>query len=398
MPCKLPTRPGVQWRPSHHRLLSKTATYRWTRPQPIRWSRINLVQHDQRRQFSLTSIPTVLLPPVVFTGLLITLWTYKCLMMIIFQNKIIYMPGMPPFSRSEKVEDYANGCKPVSWTEHSTKSGDGTRLKMLEGKIPYQEDVKGSPSRRHVVVVYFQGNASSLPPRLPYLSSILKLLQKPDSNTQYSLVALSYRGFWKSKGRPNQRGIELDAQAALQWVAEQYNSIPNTKFILWGQSIGAGVATTALATWQEGNSQLANEFPVVGLLLETPFTSLRAMLIALYPQKFLPYRYLGPFLMSTWDSEDALSRISRRLEETDQMIEKSVDNESNRLKVLLLEAENDELVPKEDATTLYTLCAKSKKLDVEHKVVAGALHTDVMMKNEGKKEIVRFLRGFESVT
>lgn len=311
-------------------------------------------------------------------------------MMIIFQNKIIYMPGMPPFSRSEKVEDYANACKPVLWTEHAIESGDETQLKMLEGKISTSNSATGDITGRNVVVIYFQGNASSLPPRLPYLSSILKLLQRPESDTRFSLVALSYRGFWKSKGRANQRGIELDAQAALRWVADQYSSTPNTKVIIWGQSIGAGVATTALATWQNGNSGLKKEFPVAGLLLETPFTSLRAMLISLYPQKFLPYRYLGPFLMSTWDSEDALSRISRRLAETDETIGQNID----RLKVLLLEAENDELVPKEDATTLYTLCKESGMLDVEHKVVTGALHTDVMMKSEGKKEIVRFLRSF----
>lgn len=312
-------------------------------------------------------------------------------MMIIFQNKIIYMPGMPPFSRSEKVEDYANACKPVLWTEHAIQSGDGTQLKMLEGKISTANDTTGDMFRRNVVVVYFQGNASSLPPRLPYLSSILRLLQRPESNTQFSLVALSYRGFWKSKGRPNQHGIELDAQAALRWVAEKYSSTPNTKVVIWGQSIGAGVATTALATWQDRDPGLEGDFPVAGLLLETPFTSLRAMLVSLYPQKFLPYRYLGPFLMSTWDSEDALLRISRRLAETDVTTRQKTD----RLKVLLLEAENDELVPKEDAATLCNLCAESKALGVEHKVVAGALHTDVMMKNEGKKEIVRFLRRFE---
>lgn len=315
-------------------------------------------------------------------------------MMITFQNKIIYMPSMPPFSRSEKLEDYASTCIPVAWTEHSLTSGDGTALKMLEGSIPPKE-VESGP-RRQVVIVYFQGNASSLPPRLPYLSSILRLLQQPDGNTQYTLIALSYRGFWKSKGRPNQQGIELDAQAALQWVAERYATAPNTKVVLWGQSIGAGVATTALATWLDGNPERVSHFPIAGLLLETPFTSLRAMLIALYPQKFLPYRYLGPFMMSTWDSVDALSRIGTKLAEAKQVTIQGSGGESNsQLRVLLLEAENDELVPKEDATTLYKLCCNHPQLRTEHKVVAGALHTDVMMKNEGKREIVRFLRGFE---
>lgn len=383
-------------------------------------------------------------------------------MMIIFQNKIIYMPSMPPFSRSEKLEDYVNTCKPVVWTEHSIESGDGTALKLLEGTIP-PPMTEDADVRQHVVIVYFQGNASSLPPRLPHLSSILKLLQMSsnettNNTTKYTLVALSYRGFWKSKGSANQKGIELDAQATLKWISDHYASqstFPDnataqlpTKVILWGQSIGAGVATTALATWSqsthtsktsstEATQPQTQKLPVSGLLLETPFTSLKAMLIELYPQKFLPYRYLGPFLMSTWDSTAALSEIGGLLTELQKQLVRAdrnsgdldsktavkstdtTDNDTGKistaasnptkkdspptdhistppLHILLLEAENDELVPKADARTLFTLCTENYRdvIKSEHKVVTGALHTDVMMKAEGKREIVKFLRRF----
>ncbi|OAL31001.1 hypothetical protein AYO22_01296 [Fonsecaea multimorphosa] len=159
--------------------------------------------------------------------------------MIVFQNKIIYMPSAPPFSRSEKVGDYALHCKPVAWVEHDLKAADGTAIKILEGsvKAPTETEVND-----HIVVLYFQGNASSLPPRLPYLSSILKTLLQQETGKKYTIVALSYRGFWKSKGSPSQTGIELDAEAALEWVLGRYDS-DRTRFVVWGQSIGAGVAT-----------------------------------------------------------------------------------------------------------------------------------------------------------
>lgn len=96
----------------------------------------------------------MLLPPAVFSGLLVTLWAYKCLMMIIFQNKIIYMPSVPPFARSEKVSDYAVSCRPVVWTEHGLRASDGTSLKLLEGVIPHPTP---SQPRQRVVVLYFQG-------------------------------------------------------------------------------------------------------------------------------------------------------------------------------------------------------------------------------------------------
>jgi uncharacterized protein len=75
-----------------------------------------------------------------------------------------------------------------------------------------------------VIVLYFQDNASSLPPRLPYLSAILKALQVPphghtSEQIAHTIIALSYRGFWTSRGRATQQGIELDAQAALKWLS-----------------------------------------------------------------------------------------------------------------------------------------------------------------------------------
>ncbi len=112
------------------------------------------VQLFHRRHFGLESVPAVLLPPVVFGGLLISLWAYKCLMMVVFQNKIIYMPSVPPFSRSEKVSDYAARCRPVEWIERDLKAVDGTALKLLEGSIVAAET---SDRPEHVVVVYFQG-------------------------------------------------------------------------------------------------------------------------------------------------------------------------------------------------------------------------------------------------
>jgi hypothetical protein len=75
-------------------------------------------------------------------------------MMVIFQNKIIYMPSVPPFSRSEKVADYVTQCRPVVWKEHVIGSGDGVAIKLLEGAAkPSGSSSKGD----NVVALYFQG-------------------------------------------------------------------------------------------------------------------------------------------------------------------------------------------------------------------------------------------------
>ena len=289
-------------------------------------------------------------------------------MMVVFQNKIIYMPSVPPFSRSEKVADYATQCKPVEWREHNLRAVDGTALKLLEGSIRRVET-----SLKRLVVVYFQGNASSLPPRLPYLSSILKSASK-EEDIDMSIIALSYRGFWTSRGSPSQAGIELDAEAALDWALKEYDS--QTDIVIWGQSIGAGVACVSAATLLRRDPEKFKR--ITGLLLETPFVDLRAMLIALYPQKFLPYRYLTPFLKSTWDSKTALEQIG---------------DSSPDLRVTMLQAGDDEIVPDGQAAILEGVC-RQRGIKIERFVIPGALHTDVMMKGQGKSHIVRFLKSF----
>jgi uncharacterized protein len=205
---------------------------------------------------------------------------------------------------------------------------------------------------------------------------LLALSSQETKSSDFSVVAVSYRGFWTSKGRPSERGIKLDAQAALQWVLGKYD-LSRTKIVIWGQSIGAGVATTALANLLETETDGRKLNAISGLVLETPFVDLQSMLVALYPQKFLPYRYLYPFLRSTWDSNSALQQVAAA--------------KPTRLqKILILQAGSDEIVPDGQAELLRRVCAEGG-LDTELKVIKGALHTEIMAKYEGRKMIAEFL-------
>ena len=334
----------------------------------------------QRRTIFLDSLPTVLLPPVVFAGLFITLWIYKCMMMVLFQDKIIYMPYVPPFSRSEKVDDYISKCKPVEWESIHIRSLDGVKLALCIGHIPKHETI--NHTGQHIVICYFQGNASSLPPRLPMLSTVLNLItdrQKTSAHPKirYTVVALSYRGYWTSSGRASQNGIELDAQALLKWVHDQYTSYgTNLQVILWGQSIGAGVASTAAATYM---SQITDSQrpPIAGIILETPFSNIKSMLSAIYPQRWLPYGYLWPFLWNHWDSDTALRRIAQH---------------GKSPRILLLSAEKDEIVPASEANKLELLC-RSHSLDMVRENVAGALHTEATFRRAGQDAVTNFVVG-----
>jgi hypothetical protein len=327
--------------------------------------------HQQRRSF-LTSLPTYLVPPVVFTGLLLALWTYKVFMTVVFQEKILYMSYMPPQTRSEKIEDYAATCKPVEWEEVRIKSLDGTKIALGVGGIPLgQTQAIEEAATREVVICYFQGNGGSVPPRLPLLSNTLKLLQsRGGESTRYTMVALSYRGYWKSSGRATEAGIKLDAQATLNWIKETH---PDASIVLWGQSLGAGVACAVAA------EHLArNEAQVLqGLVLETPFTSVSSMLKALYPERWLPYRYLTGFLRSHWDSEVALRRIA------------SMDK-GRQPQVLLCVATRDEVVPPEEADKLQRVCEETLLVTKRVKVI-GALHNEATIRREGQEAVAGFV-------
>ncbi|KAK4236294.1 protein bem46 [Achaetomium macrosporum] len=333
-------------------------------------------------------IASILLPPLVFSGLFIALWTWKCLMMVVFQNKIIYMPGLPPNARRERIADWANLCGGIQWIEERTVTADGKQLAMAVTTIPLPQ---GRPTGRpaaveqekapaaHVYVLYFQGNASSIPPRLPDLSWVLRAVS--DSKThaltpmQLTFVCLSYRGYWTSRGRPSEAGLRLDAEAGVRWIAERHertfgkDGSTRPILLLWGQSIGSGVATNLAST-----GRVPSSMPIRGLLLETPFVSVRAMLETLYPQKWLPYKYLWPFLRNHLDSCANLGLIAQAAREKG----------ASAPVVYILQAERDELVPKGQSERLYQRCL-DLGLPVERGIVPVAYHQQAIARGDGKK-------------
>ncbi|OLN81722.1 Protein ABHD13 [Colletotrichum chlorophyti] len=327
------------------------------------------------------------LPPLYFTGLLLALWTWKCLMMVVFQNKIIYMPGLPPNARRERIQDYAKQCWGVQWEEKRVQAADGTDLALCVASVTSTGDEKttspaDTPSVPSIYILYFQGNASSIPPRLPDLSWVLRTLQRSKRPARYTMLCLSYRGYWTSRGRPSEKGINLDAQAALQWIerthAERgqdggHRHQPLPEVVLWGQSIGAGVATN-LAAWDGFPPTLR----LRSLVLETPFTSIKEMLGAMYPQKWVPYRHLWPFLRNHLDSMANIPAIARSGGDSAKDHDKPL--------ITIVEAGRDELVPADHGIQLVRRC-EEVGLRVEKKTVQGAFHNNAVILIEGRRAV-----------
>src|SRR6202040_828028 len=104
------------------------------------------------------------------------------------------------------------------------------------------------PRGEKPVVLYFHGNGGSLRFRVDRFRAL--------AADGTGLIALSYRGYGGSSGRPTEKGLIGDALTASAFAAGGY---PASRLALWGESLGTGVAVA-----------LAAQKPVGRIVLESP--------------------------------------------------------------------------------------------------------------------------------
>ncbi|KAI5843809.1 Alpha/Beta hydrolase protein [Morchella snyderi] len=305
-------------------------------------------------------------------------------MMVLFQNKIIYMPGVPLGAKRETLQDYKHLLKGIQWHEHHKHiaTSDGKRLSSVTATTGSQA------GKKHILILYFQGNASSTPPRLPYLSAVLSALAKESAGAVYTLLVPSYRGYWTSTGAPSQAGIQRDLSAVFKHLERDPRYAGAEEVVLWGQSIGCGIALRGWADYLRSSSSSSSSSSsggvrVAGLILETPFVGVPNMLRVLYPQRWLPYRYLSVFLWSTWDMAAACAEV----------VEKKGGG-AGGVQVLVVSAGMDEVVPAGETAAVEELMRGMVGGErVKSVVVQGALHVECAVRPQGREEIVRFIEG-----
>ena len=174
-----------------------------------------------------------------------------------------------------------------------------------------------------------------------------------------------------------------DTVAAISWISQLHSehcagagaeckTVQAATVVLWGASIGAGFATGLAAI----NKACPKNLRIASLCLETPFTSIRDMLVALYPQKWVPYKHLWPFLRNHLNSYENLSKMAENYR-LDKMPCPSV---------FLLQAGRDEIVPSHHAEKLMERCLHLG-IRVRKETVVGALHNDATCKASGRQAL-----------
>jgi fermentation-respiration switch protein FrsA (DUF1100 family) len=124
------------------------------------------------------------------------------------------------------------------------------------------------PRDKKPVVIYFHGNAEIVASRAERHREL--------TADGIGLIALSYRGYMGSTGNPTEEGLLRDAEAAYRFATLSY---PSSPVVLWGHSLGSGVAVA-----------LASRHPIAKVILEAPFSSAADVAAGIFP--FVPVRWL----------------------------------------------------------------------------------------------------------
>ncbi len=140
-----------------------------------------------------------------------------------------------------------------------------------------------APREGRPIVLYFHGNGGALHYRVERFRKLVR--------DGIGLLGLEYRGYAGSSGSPSEAGLIADGEAAYAFAAARY---PGKQIVLWGESLGSGVAVAVAA-----------EKPVGRVILEAPFTS--AVAVAGLRYWYLPVRLL---MKDQYRSDERIEKIT----------------------------------------------------------------------------------------
>jgi fermentation-respiration switch protein FrsA (DUF1100 family) len=215
--------------------------------------------------------------------------------MYIFQRNILYNP----FGKILMV--------PEDFQEINLKTADNTDIYAWFSP----------PQKGQKTILYFHGNAGNLTGRSDRFVKF---------STQFGVLAISYRGYAKSRGEPSQEGLFQDADSAFEFLKSK--NILSKDIILFGESIGSAVAVN-----------LASKHDFGALILEAPFSSVFS--IAKKTYWFLP---ISLILKDRFESDKIASKVTAP--------------------VLVMHASRDYIIPVEEGKKLFELF-NSRKIFIE---------------------------------
>ena len=168
------------------------------------------------------------------------------------QKKALFRPAALP-------DDYTFEFE-APFEEHFLNTPDGARLHLLRFPSGWKQ--------RRGAVLYFHGNRDHL--------QRWGAMHRDFTSRGFDFIAPDYRGYGKSSGEPSERALYEDARLVYDWLRRDY---PAHQLVLYGRSLGTGVATF-----------LAAHVQARILVLETPFDNIGGLLASYLRRTTLPFR------------------------------------------------------------------------------------------------------------
>jgi len=210
-------------------------------------------------------------------------------------------------------------------------AADGTRLRG------WLRPADRSPAP---AVLYFGGNAEE----------VSWTVQEPRWPAGVHVVALNYRGYGASEGKPGEAALVADARTIFDAVAER-PGVDASRVVAVGRSLGTGVAVA-----------LAAARPVSGVVLASPFDSL-----ATVGREHYPWLPVGLLLRHRFDSAALAPRLS--------------------MPMLALVAEHDAIIPPSRSRALFDAWAGPKRWET----VPGTDHNSLAVPDAFWRAVADFL-------
>ncbi|WP_041658427.1 alpha/beta hydrolase [Asticcacaulis excentricus] len=230
-----------------------------------------------------------------------------CGYLFVVQRDKLYSlpPGVPPLPVAQ-----VPGIKDVH-----LKTPDGAVLRAWY--LP--------PRGQAPVFLFLGGKGASLG---DHMGRYKRMAQKGEG-----FLALAYRGFSGSTGKPTEDGLFMDGLVAYDWLKKA--GYAPQQIVIHGHSLGSGVAT-----------YVATQRPAKGLILEAPFTAASDVAQDIYP--YVPVQWL---MLDKFANRDRIGFV--------------------HMPILIVHGDRDTIVPFAQGERLYALAPQPKTF----KRMAGEDHS-----------------------
>jgi len=172
----------------------------------------------------------------VAAGMLIVVVTLR-----VIENQLIYFPPRYP-EGFPATQTYEREGEDV-WLQ----TADGVRINAF---------YRSNPASKQVLL-WFHGNAENIGYGLGQMRALARI--------GVNILAVDYRGYGRSEGRPDEVGVYRDADAAYDYLVKERHFRPDD-VVIYGHSLGGAVAIN-----------LAARRPCGGLIVQSSFTNAQAM-------------------------------------------------------------------------------------------------------------------------